>query len=230
MAATTGLLIFWDLADFSNRHKLSDALDPHGFVDLVPAQRTYASALRAALERTYPKPNFLVQSLLGGGYEVVSITKHATHSDMVGILQVFISATPPEVRWQNEPASEVHTHIADELRMVPSSDVNLMLGRILERLGGVNLKPGKAIYTLPVSLPGYEPPLKVVAPLSKIIRECGIAGVNDIYMVGMYYNPDAMRAIKKTLEKEIASGSKKEQREAERKLHAYEALFAAKPT
>ena len=144
-----GGVVFWTLADWTDRDRLRTAFVPLGLEDHVPEPRLPSAVLRDALEEALGGSRILVRPLADrDGFTVVKEergrVRNAYLTDLVARVTV---ADPPVLDF--EPLDDRAAVVTESYRRhavrVPAGQLSSALVRVVESLGGTRQRPGGAV-------------------------------------------------------------------------------------
>jgi hypothetical protein len=147
----SGLVVFWSLAEFTDRTALKAAWDASGFDDYVPEPRANVSILKEALVEVFGGSRALVRPLATrNGFAVVREERGADENRYEPVLTAKVhDSGPPVYSGDSSRAGEVTAAYHRHAGRVVTHQMASALVRILMGLGGTRLRPSGSVYWLP---------------------------------------------------------------------------------
>jgi hypothetical protein len=148
---SSGLVVFWTLAEFTDRLRLQAHWTASGFADSVPEPRANVSILKDALGDVFGGARCLVRPLATrNGFAVVQENRgsDANSYDLILTAKIHGNAAPMyagDLAKTGEVTAAYQKHSG---RVAPHQ-LSASLVRILYGLGGTRLRPNGSIYWLP---------------------------------------------------------------------------------
>lgn len=150
-----GAVIFWKLAKGTHCYRCRQGLAAMDLEQFAPEKRSFASALRAAMEDVYPAPRgskYSVRPIENGFAVVADDAKFAKPGDPWGKVIARATFSPSEEvtldPWDPDRAHQLASSISSVREWFSSAAVAKSLVSLIEHFGGVPLRPNGAIYWL----------------------------------------------------------------------------------
>jgi hypothetical protein len=147
-----GLVVYWTLAEFTDRLKLKSGWAAAGFDNLVPEPRANVSVLKDALAEVFGGTRFLVRPLsTRNGFVVVREERGAEENSYAPVLtaKVFGDSAAPVFAGDVSKSDEVNAAYHRLAGRVAPQQMSAALVKGLYHLGGTRLRPSGSIYWLP---------------------------------------------------------------------------------
>jgi hypothetical protein len=146
-----GLVVFWTLAEFTDRNRLMAGWTRAGFNHAVPEQRANVSVLKDALNETFAGSRFLVRPLATrNGFAVVREDRGEESNNYAPVLTAKVfGGESPIYAGDIGKADEVNAAYHRHLGRVASHQMSAALVKVLYELGGTRLRPSGSVYWLP---------------------------------------------------------------------------------
>ncbi|WP_020475826.1 hypothetical protein [Zavarzinella formosa] len=239
-----GGVVFWTLADHTDRDKLREAFRPLDLENHVPEPRLPSAVLRDALEEVLGGSRVLVRPLADrDGFTVVREERGRTNNAYVTELVAKV-ACPDPIRLDIEPLDERASLIHDACRRhavrIPAAQMSAAMVRIVESLGGTRLRPGGAVYWVP------GPKLDDWTQAAEAVEKSSEGRPSAVYVLRHKLDADAVRAVRDAvitevraeasrIQTEVSSGElggraletrKRQAAELRRKVNLYEDILS----
>jgi hypothetical protein len=195
-----GAVVFWSLAEWSDRTRLAAELAPLGLGDLVPDPRPAPACLRAALDEAFAGPRVLVRPLASrDGFAVVKEDRGLAANRYQTELTARVAGDPPTLTfdpWDGRAVRVEHAYRA-QLGRVPAGQVSAALVRAVEALGGIRLRPSGAVYWVP------GPRLDAFADAARAVERAADGRPSSVYVLRHRLDRDAVRAVRDAVVQEV---------------------------
>jgi len=202
-----GGVVFWTLADHSDRDKLTAGLTPLGFRDCVPDPRPAAAVLKDALDEALGGARVLVRPLADrDGFTVVKEERgRASNSYLTDLVARVTAADPPGLDFEplDDRASLVTQAYRRNAGRVPAAQLSAALVHIVETLGGTRLRPGGAVYWVP------GPKLDEWGRVAVAVEQAAEGRPSAVYVLRHRLDADAVRAVQDAVVTEIQADAKR---------------------
>ena len=196
-----GGVVFWTLAEHSDRDKLLRGLTPLGFGGHVPEPRHPAAVLRDALEETLGGTRVLVRPLADrDGFTVVKEERGRDRNAYLTDLVARVTpADPPGLEFEprDDRAALVTQAYCRNAGRVPGVQLSAAMVRIVEALGGTRLRPNGSVY--------WVPPTKLDewARVAVAIEQAAEGRPSAVYILRHRMDADAVRAVRDAVVTEV---------------------------
>jgi len=196
-----GGVVFWTLAEHSDRDKLVRGLTPLGFGDYVPEPRHPAAVLRAALEEALGGGRVLVRPLADrDGFTVVKEERGRDRNAYLTDLVARVTpADPPGLDFEplDDRAAVVTQAYRKHAGRVPGVQLSAAMVRVVESLGGTRLRPNGSVY--------WVPPTKLDewARVAHVIEQAAEGRPSAVYVLRHRLDADAVRAVQDAVVAEV---------------------------
>jgi hypothetical protein len=225
-----GAVIFWSLAEYTDRERLADGLAEAGFGDLSPEPRPAAAALKDALESTFRGARVLVRPLANrDGFAVITEARGADFNRYEQTLAATLVGTRPAIQFApyDTRCEDVLSAYERHRTLLKAHQVGECLVRIIERLGGTRLRPQGAIYWLP------ENRLELWQGATRAVELATAGRPHASYLLRHQMDADAVKAVRdavcvevlaeaKRIQADVLSGELKERALESRRAQAEE--------
>ena len=196
-----GGVVFWTLADWTDRDKLRDEFLSLGLESYVPDPRVPAAVLRDALEEVLGGPRVLVRPLADrDGFTVIKEERGRARNDYVTELVARVTVPDP-VRLDIQPFDERTHSITEAYRRhavrIPAAQLSASMVRVVESLGGTRLRPSGAVYWIP------GPKLDDWARVAEAIEHSADGRPSAVYLLRHRLDADAVRAVRDAVITEV---------------------------
>ena len=208
----TGVVTYWNTTE-TRLNKLRNtlvALDA-ALEKYVPEASTPMSALRLALEKTFP--GHLVRRLEVEGFEVVKEIRGEKQNRYVNVAAAWFDEDDNinVEKCDRETERSIHGNYSGQRGILQPVHVGTMLARILaEHLGGTMLRPKTGgIYWL------SEDKSAEWEAIGKAVEEASVGGGSAIYMLTHQMDEAAVRAVRDAVVHEVTSEAERIKAEVE---------------
>src|SRR5262245_15980903 len=188
-----GAVVFWSLAEWSDRNRLEAEFAPLGLQSLVPDPRPAPACLRAALDEVFAGPRVLVRPLATrDGFAVVKEDRGLSANRYQTELTARVTGEPQSLTFDpwDARATCVETAYRAQLGRVPAAQVSTALVKAVEGLGGIRLRPGGAVYWVP------GPRLDSFADAAHAVERAADGRPSAVYLLRHRLDRDAVRAVR----------------------------------
>jgi hypothetical protein len=210
-----GAVVFWALAEWSDRDRLKSALEAVGLGQFLPPPRPASAALRSALEEALAGPRVLIRPLAKrDGFAVVREQRGERGNAYLQELLAHLdnasnnghgsngnasSNSPPAVLLEpeDERAGRVRESYRKQLGLLHSGQVGACLVEVIGSLGGIRLRPNGAVYWLP----GHK--VDDFVPAARAVEGAGLERPGAVYLVRHRLDADAVRAVRDAIVTEV---------------------------
>lgn len=195
-----GAVVFWSLAEWSDRDRLAALFAPLGLESLVPDPRPAPACLRAALEDVLGGPRVLVRPLAGrDGFAVVREDRGLSGNRYQTDLTARVVGDPPAPAfdpWDGR-AGGIEAAYRSHLGRVAAAQLSAALVRVVESLGGTRLRPNGAVYWVP------GPRLDAWADAATAVERAADGRPSAVYLLRHRLDADAVRAVRDAVVGEV---------------------------
>lgn len=195
-----GAVVFWSLAEWSDRDRLAALFSPLGLEALVPEPRPAPACLRAALEEVLGGPRVLVRPLASkDGFAVVREDRGLAANLYATDLTARVTGDPPAPTfdpWDGR-APRIEAAYRTHMGRVSAAQLSSTLVRVVESLGGTRLRPSGAIYWVP------GPRLDEWADVAKAVERAADGRPSSVYLLRHRLDRDAVRAVRDAVVSEV---------------------------
>lgn len=183
----SGAVVLWKLGDTS-RDDLS-ALDMCGMGDFIPDQRTPQSVLKQTLTEIYGNATTLVRPLEADrSFEVVSEIRGETKNEYLS--QLTASVTEDGYVTADIEQRKLQDRFNELSRLLPGPTVSAAMVGIVQKLGGIALRPTGAVYWLPSSK------LPIWAAITQIVEAAAPDRDSQVYAMQTACDGETLRAVR----------------------------------
>ena len=201
-----GAVVFWTLADGTDRCKLCDGFAPLGLESFVPEPRPASAVLKDALEETLGGPRVLVRPLAArDGFAVVIEDRGTIDNTYVTSLVARVNGDPAEITF--EPLDERASRVIDQFHLqsqrISGSQLSAALVKVVENLGGTRLRPTGAIYWVP----GHK--LEEWSAVAHAVEAASTGKPSAVYVIQHKLDTEAVRAVRDAIITEVQSEAKR---------------------
>ena len=197
-----GAVVFWSLAEWSDRGRLTTHFTPLGLEALVPEPRPAPACLRAALEEVLGGPRVLVRPLASrDGFAVVKEDRGLAANRYQTELTARVTGDPPKLTfdpWDGR-AIVIEAAYRTQLGRIPAGQLSAALVKVVESLGGTRLRPSGAVYWVP------GPQLDAFADVARAVEEAAQSRSSSVYLLRHQLDRDAIRAVRDAVVAEVQS-------------------------
>ena len=202
-----GGVVFWTLAEHSDRDKLVRGLTLLGFGDRVPEPRPPSAVLRCALEEALGGGCVLVRPLADrDGFTVVKEERgRACNAYLTDLVARVTPADPPGLDFEplDDRASLVTQAYRRNAGRVPATQLSAALVGVVETLGGTRLRPGGAVYWVP------GPKLDEWSRVAVAVEQAAEGRPSAVYVLRHRMDADAVRAVQDAVVAEVQAEAKR---------------------
>lgn len=198
-----GGVIFWTLAQWSNRDSLLGGLTAIGLNKLCPPVRSIPHCLRSALGQVFKRAH-LIQPLKGGGLEVREVIHldDDTNEHQLRLTAKIdgderISLRPYDADW----AEAIQESYRQARGMVSADAVSDALTKHIDTLGGTRLRPMGGIYWL------REGALVPWQQVTSAVEQSAARGRSSCYLLRHEMDHDAIRAVRDAIVMEVTASA-----------------------
>ena len=195
-----GAVVFWSLAEWSDRGRLESEFTPLGLGALVPDPRPAPACLRAALDEVFAGPRVLVRPLASrDGFAVVKEDRGLVANRYQTELTARVTGEPATLTFDPNDvrSNRVETAYRAQLGRVPAAQVSAALVKAVEALGGIRLRPGGAVYWVP------GPRLDAFAEAARAVERAADGRSSAVYLLRHRLDRDAVRAVRDAVVQEV---------------------------
>jgi hypothetical protein len=195
-----GAVVFWSLADATDRDKLCAGFRPLGLESFMPEPRAASAVLRDALEETLGGPRVLVRPLAArDGFAVVTEDRGAAANTYAVVLVARVAGDPPDFTF--DPADDRAARVVGKYRelagRIPAAQLSSALVKVVESLGGTRLRPTGAVYWVP----GHK--LDDWAEAARAVEAAAVGRPSSVYVIKHRLDADAVRAVRDAVVAEV---------------------------
>ncbi len=189
-----GAVVFWSLADGTDRSKLRDSFAPLQLEPFVPEPRPASAVLKDALEDVLGGPRVLVRPLATrDGFAVVSEDRGlADNTYRTGLVARVTNGEPPVLAF--DPFDDRADRVRDKFRQfagrIPAGQLSAALVKVVESLGGIRLRPSGAVYWVP------GPKLDDWAAAAHAVEAAATGKPSSVYVIRHELDAAAVRAVR----------------------------------
>jgi hypothetical protein len=195
-----GAVVFWALADWSNRQRLEAEFNALGIAALVPDPRPAAACLRSALDDAFAGPRVLVRPLASrDGFAVVKEDRGPAANRYDTQLTARVTGTPASLTfdpWDGR-AAVVEESYRRQLGRIPAAQLSTALVKVVEAVGGIRLRPNGAVYWLP------GPRLDEFAAAAGAVERAAENRPSSVYVLRHRLDRHAVRAVRDAVVHEV---------------------------
>src|SRR5918995_6882266 len=196
-----GAVVFWSLAEWSDRGRLAAHFAPLGLEALVPDPRPAPACLRAALEEVLGGPRALVRPLASrDGFAVVTEDRGlAANRYTTELTARVLRGDPPPLTFDPWDGRAVRIEAAYRAHAgrVSAAQLSAALVRVVESLGGTRLRPSGAVYWVP------GPRLDDWAAVAAAAERAADGRPGAVYVLRHRLDADAVRAVRDAVVNEV---------------------------
>ncbi|HEX3146892.1 MAG TPA: hypothetical protein VHR66_02250 [Gemmataceae bacterium] len=197
-----GAVVFWSLAEWSDRQRLLAHFAPLDLAALVPEPRPAPACLRSALEEVLAGPRVLIRPLASrDGFAVVKEDRGLAANRYQTELTARVHGNPPALTFDpwDARATRIDDAYQTQLGRVPATQLSAALVRVVESLGGTRLRPSGAVYWIP------GPRLDDWVNVVRAIERAADGRPSSVYVLRHRMDRDAVRAIRDAVVAEVQS-------------------------
>lgn len=197
-----GAVVFWSLAEATDRDKLRTGFARLGLADFVPDDRVPSAVLRDALEDTLGGPRTLVRPLSSrDGFAVVCEDRGTRHNVYATSLVARVGGDPPAVDFDpiDDRAPRVLASYRKHAARVPATQLSAALVKVVDSLGGTRLRPSGAVYWVP----GHK--LADFADVATAVEAAADGRPSAVYLLRHRLDADAVRAVRDAVVAEVTA-------------------------
>ena len=201
-----GAVVFWSLAEGTDRSRLHHGFTGLGLEAFVPDPRPASAVLKDALDETLGGPRVLIRPLAArDGFAVVQEDRGRTDNTYVTTLVARALGDPVELAF--EPIDERASQIIDQFRVqsqrLSASQVSGALVKVVEHLGGTRLRPTGAVYWVP----GHR--LDEWASVALAVEAASTGRPSAVYVIRHPLDAEAVRAVRDAIVTEVQTEAKR---------------------
>lgn len=202
-----GAVVFWSLADGTDRRRLRDGFQSLDLESFVPEPRPAPSVLRDALEEVLGGPRVLVRPLASrDGFAVVQEDRGTAANAYATTLVARVSSeVVPDLRFDpyDDRADRVREAFLVHSSRVPATQLSAVLVKVVESLGGTRLRPGGAVYWVP----GHK--LDDWAAVARVVEAASLTKPSAVYVIRHRLDAEAVRAVRDAVVAEVAADAER---------------------
>ena len=196
-----GAVVFWSLAEWSHRGRLTAQLAELGLEALVPDPRPAPAALRSALEDVFAGPRVLIRPLATkDGFAVVREDRGMSANQYQTELTArVVNGDPPALTFEpcDARTPKVEGAYWSQLGRVSACQMSASMVRMIESLGGTRLRPSGAVYWLP----GHR--IDEWARIANAIENSADGALSAVYILRHRLDHDSVRAVRDAVISEV---------------------------
>jgi hypothetical protein len=195
-----GGVVFWSLAEWSDRFRLRSGLELLGLEAFMPDPRQPPAALREALEDVFGEPRVLVRPLASkDGFAVVREERGLSGNRYNTELTARVIGDPASLTFDpwDSRAQAVELAYQTQLGRVSASQLSFSLVKVVEYLGGTRLRPSGAVYWIP------GPKLEEWSDVAQAVEQAADTKKSAVYLLRHRLDADAVRAVRDALVAEV---------------------------
>jgi len=196
-----GAVVFWSIAEWTDRTRLASALQALDLESLIPDPRPAPAALRAALDEVFRGPRVLIRPLATkDGFTVVHEERGKEANDYQRILSARVNDDPPRLTFEpasNDRCDAVHEAFHIHLERVSAMQVSAVLVAGVDWLAGTRLRPSGAVYWIP----GHK--IDEFTHLARAIEDAAQAKPSCVYVLRHPLDADGIRAVRDAVIHEV---------------------------
>jgi hypothetical protein len=197
-----GAVVFWSLAEWTDRDRLHAGLEPLALGHFVPEPRAATACLKDALEEVLGGPRTLIRPLARrDGFVVVQEQRgeqgNAYCQELLARIVEGNGAPCPEFSPCDDRAAKVLESYRRQLGLLHATQVSTVLVKLVESLGGTRLRPSGAIYWLP----GHR--LDDWQKAADVFAQAGRGRPSAVYLLRHKMDADAVRAVRDAVVAEV---------------------------
>lgn len=189
-----GAVVFWSIAEWTDRTRLASALQAIDLEFLVPEPRPAPAALRAALDEVFGGPRVLIRPLATkDGFTVVHEERGEEANDYQRILSARVNGDPPKLIFEpfsNDRCDSVRETFHIHLERASAAQVSAVLVAGVDWLGGTRLRPSGAVYWIP----GHK--IDEFTHLARAVEDAAQGKPSCVYVLRHPLDPDGIRAVR----------------------------------
>ena len=197
-----GAVVFWSLADGTDRDRLRDGFTPLDLSEFVPDERPASAVLKDALESVLGGPRVLVRPLAArDGFAVVREDRGTAANAYATTMVAKVSAggfTTLTFDPDDDRADRVRQAFGEHAGKVPAGQLSAALVKVVDRLGGTRLRPGGAVYWVP----GHK--LSDWADVADAVERASTGRPSAVYAIRHRLDADAVRAVRDAVVADVA--------------------------
>ena len=197
-----GAVVFWSLADGTDRDRLRDGFTSLDLGEFVPDERPASAVLKDALESVLGGPRVLVRPLAArDGFAVVREDRGTAANAYATTLVAKVSASGyPMLSFDpdDDRADRVRQAFGEHAGTVPAAQLSAALVKVVGRLGGTRLRPGGAVYWVP----GHK--LSDWADVADAVERAATGRPSAVYAIRHRLDADAVRAVRDAVVADVA--------------------------
>ena len=197
-----GAVVFWSLADGTDRDRLRDGFTSLDLGEFVPDERPASAVLKDALESVLGGPRVLVRPLAArDGFAVVREDRGTAANAYATTMVAKVSAggfTTLTSDPDDDRAERVRQAFGECAGKVPAAQLSAALVKVVGRLGGTRLRPGGAVYWVP----GHK--LTDWADVADAVERASTGRPSAVYAIRHKLDADAVRAVRDAVVADVA--------------------------
>ena len=198
-----GAVVFWSLADGTDRERLRNDFTSLDLATFVPDERHAPAVLRDALDEVLGGPRVLVRPLASrDGFAVVREDR-GTAANVYATTMVakVLPTDPPDLVFDpdDDRADRVRVAFHKHAGRVPATQMTSALVKVVEAFGGTRLRPGGAVYWVP----GHK--LGDWAAVAEAVERAMLGKPSAVYVIRHRLDADAVRAVRDAVVVDVAA-------------------------
>jgi hypothetical protein len=203
-----GAVVFWSLAEWTDRERLHAGLEPLALGHFVPEPRAATACLKDALDEVLGGPRTLIRPLARrDGFAVVQEQRgeqgNVYCQELLARVVEGNGAPCPEFIPGDDRAVKVLESYRRQLGLLHTTQVSAALVKLVESLGGTRLRPSGAIYWLPGHrLDGWQ-------KAAGVFEQAGRGGPSAVYLLRHNMDADAVRAVRDAVVAEVQAEARR---------------------
>ncbi len=195
-----GGVVFWSLAEWTDRRRLTAAFQALDLGPFVPEPRPPSAALKDALEDVLSGPRVLVRPLATrDGFAVVTEDRGLAVNQYATALTARVTGEPPVLSFDpwDLRAVRVEEAFRAQLGRISGNQLSAALVKVIDFLGGTRLRPSGAVYWLP----GHR--LDPWASVADAVERAAEGRPSAVYVLRHRLDADSIRAIRDAVVAEV---------------------------
>jgi hypothetical protein len=195
-----GAVVFWSLAEWTDRRRLTAAFQSLALDSFVPEPRPPSAALKDALEDVLGGPRVLVRPLATrDGFAVVTEDRGLAVNQYATTLTARVNAEPPVLSFDpfDTRTFRVEEAFRAQLGRISGNQLSTALVKVIDALGGTRLRPSGAVYWVP------GPRLDRWAEVAHAVELASEGRPSAVYVLRHRLGADAVRAVRDAVVAEV---------------------------
>ena len=197
-----GAVVFWSLADGTDRDRLRAGFTSLDLGEFVPDERPASAVLKDALESVLGGPRVLVRPLAArDGFAVVREDRGTAANAYATTMVAKVSpggVSTLKFDPDDDRADRVRQAFREHAGKVPAAQLSAALVKVVGRLGGTRLRPGGAVYWVP----GHK--LSDWADVADAVERASTGRPSAVYAIRHKLDADAVRAVRDAVVADVA--------------------------